>query len=45
MMHVLDFETMAVNFLNAWLTYHREAGWTLERYDYWFQSTDWLKLL
>ena len=34
-----------LNFVNAWLTYHREAGWTRERYDYWFQSTDWLKLL
>ncbi|MDH4065722.1 MAG: transporter substrate-binding domain-containing protein, partial [Acidobacteriota bacterium] len=34
-----------LNFLNAWLTYHRETGWTLERFDYWFRSTDWIKLL
>lgn len=34
-----------LNFLDAWLTYHRETGWTLERYEYWFQSTDWLKSL
>ena len=34
-----------LNFLNAWLTYHRETGWTRERYDYWFHSTEWLKLL
>lgn len=34
-----------LNFLNAWLTYHRETGWTLTRYDFWFQSTEWLKLL
>lgn len=34
-----------LNFLNAWLTYHRETGWTPGRYDYWFQSTDWIKLL
>jgi polar amino acid transport system substrate-binding protein len=34
-----------LSFLNAWLTYHRETGWTLERYDYWFQSTAWLALL
>ena len=30
---------------HAWLAYHRESGWALERYDYWFRSTDWLKLL
>jgi polar amino acid transport system substrate-binding protein len=34
-----------LNFLNAWLTYHRESGWTQERYEYWFRSTEWLKLL
>lgn len=34
-----------LNFLNAWLTYHRESGWLRERYDYWFKSTDWLKRL
>jgi polar amino acid transport system substrate-binding protein len=34
-----------LNFLNAWLTYHRETGWTRERFEYWFESTDWLKLL
>jgi polar amino acid transport system substrate-binding protein len=34
-----------LNFLNAWLTYHRETGWTPGRYQYWFQSTDWLKRL
>ncbi len=30
-----------LNFLDAWLTYHKETGWLTERYDYWFMSTDW----
>jgi len=30
-----------LNFLNAWLTYHTETGWLMERYDYWFTSTEW----
>jgi polar amino acid transport system substrate-binding protein len=34
-----------LNFLDAWLAYHRETGWTRERFEYWFESTDWLKLL
>lgn len=34
-----------LNFLDAWLTYHRETGWTRERLAYWFESTEWMKLL
>jgi polar amino acid transport system substrate-binding protein len=34
-----------LNFLNAWLTYHRETGWLTERYGYWFTATDWMKRL
>jgi len=38
-----DFDFL--NLVNSWLAYHRESGWVTERYDYWFRSTDWLKLL
>ena len=38
-----DFDFL--NFVNSWLAYHRESGWAIERYDYWFRSTEWLKLL
>jgi len=34
-----------LNLVNSWLAYHRESGWVTERYDDWFGSTDWLKLL
>ncbi len=38
-----DFDFL--NFVNSWLAYHRGSGWVVERYDYWFRSTNWLKLL
>lgn len=37
----LDF----LNFLDAWLTFHRESKWTADRLDYWFTSVEWMKRL
>ena len=34
-----------LNFLNSWLAFQRADGWLAERSDYWFKSSDWLKLL
>ena len=32
-----------LNYLDAWLAFHRQSGFMAERTQYWFKSTDWLK--
>ncbi len=34
-----DVDTL--NFLNNWIEIVRSKGWVDERYEYWFESTDW----
>ena len=34
-----DVDTL--NFLNNWITQVQASGWVKERYEYWFEGTDW----
>jgi NAD(P)H-nitrite reductase large subunit len=31
-------EDTFLNFVNAWLAYHRQSAWALERYDSWLRA-------
>jgi hypothetical protein len=33
-----------MDYVNVWLTCHRDTGWTQQRLAGWFQSTGWLEL-